>query len=47
MPMIKEVIILPQIDEAYDREHIDMNYFGIDQFIDTTLKPIRHLCKIR
>ena len=33
-----EVIILPQIDEAYDREHIDMNYFGIDQFIDTTLK---------
>lgn len=33
-----EVIILPQIDEAYDREHIDMNYFGIDQYIDTTLK---------
>lgn len=45
-----EVIILPQIDEAYDREHIDMNLFGIDQYIDTTLKidkaflqdPINH-----
>lgn len=30
--------IFPQIDEAYDREKIDLNYYGIDQFIDTTLK---------
>ena len=30
------VSIIPQIDESYDRERIDMNLYGIDQFIDTT-----------
>lgn len=28
--------IIPQIDDDYDRERIDMNLFGIDQFINTT-----------
>lgn len=30
------VSIVPQIDESYDRERIDLNLFGIDQFINTT-----------
>lgn len=32
------LVISPQIDETYDREKIDLNYYGIDHFIDTTLK---------
>ena len=28
--------IVPQIEESYNRERIDMNLFGIDQFINTT-----------
>jgi Tfp pilus assembly protein PilZ len=28
--------IIPTIDEAYDREKIDLNLFGIEQFVNTT-----------
>lgn len=30
--------ITPSIDESYDRERIDMNLYGIDQYINTTTK---------
>lgn len=31
-----EVIITPSIDESYDRENLDLNLFGIEQFINKT-----------
>lgn len=30
------LIIVPQLDESYNRNFLDMNYFGVDQFINTT-----------